>query len=129
MGGHGKYGSDPRSKLPPEMLTEGPHMDRGPTLKTALTVGTTKGTAHIPGYQGFLATNTANPRVAEIAHGGNIRSTDKSNLTTTYHTNVVGYGGHKPLNARNDRGGVSMTTLTSKGRDFAPPPASAYGAD
>lgn len=119
--GFGKYGSNPRDKYGTQ--------DKLPTFKTALTVGTTKGTAHIPGYQGFLATNTANPRVAEIAHGGNIRSTDKSNLTTTYHTNVVGYGGHKPLNARNDRGGVSMTTLTSKGRDFAPPPASAYGAD
>jgi hypothetical protein len=55
-----------------------------------------------------------------------MRSTDKSNLTATFHTNMVGYSGHKPQNARNDRGGVSMTNLTCKGRDFAAPPASAY---
>merc|ERR1719198_2134759 len=90
--------------------------------KTALTVGTAKGTCHMPGYQGFLPTNTANPRCAAIAHGENTRTTDKTNLTSTFHTNIVGYAGHKPTNAANDRGGVSLTTLTSKGRDFAPIP-------
>jgi len=106
----GKYGSNPREKI-------GPDPEKLPTLKTALTVGTTKGTAHIPGYQGFLATNTANPRVAQIAHGGTMRTTDKSNLTEAFHTVCVGYAGHKPRNACNDRGGVALTTLTTKGRD------------
>jgi hypothetical protein len=106
----GKYGSDPREKI-------GPDPEKMTIHKTALTVGTTKGTAHIPGYQGFLATNTANPRVAAIAHGGTLRSTDKSNLTEAFHTVCVGYAGHKPRNACNDRGGVAFTTLTTKGRD------------
>lgn len=116
---HGKYGENPRHKLPVEA-------DRLPTLKGALTVGTTKGTAHIPGYQGFLATNTANKRVAEIAHGGTMRSTDKTNLTHVFHTNMIGYAGHKPDNARNDRGGVSTNTITTQGRDFQHPPMSSY---
>jgi len=114
----GKYGSDPRHKLGQD--------NKLPAFKTALTVGTTKGTAHIPGYQGFLATNTANPKVAAIAHGGNLRTTDKTNLTQTYQTNMIGYAGHKPSNAINDKGAVALTTLTTKGKDFAPPPASAY---
>jgi hypothetical protein len=112
--GFGKYGSNPRDKF-------GPQADKLITFKTALTVGTTKGTAHIPGYQGFLATNTSNPRVAEIANGGSMRTVDKANLTEAYHTNVVGYAGHKPLNACNDRGGVSRTNLTTHGRSFLPP--------
>lgn len=115
----GKYGSNPRSKLRPEDA-------KLPTFKTALTVGTAKGTAHIPGYQGFLASNTANKRVAEVTHGGTMRSTDKTNLTQDFHTNIVGYAGHRPDNACNDRGGVSLTNLTVKGRDFAPPPPDAY---
>jgi hypothetical protein len=115
----GKYGSDPRHKLPAEA-------ERMPTFKTALTVGTTKGTNHIPGYQGFMATNVANPRVAEVTHGGTLRSTDKTNLTAIFHTNCVGYAGHKPLNACNDRGGYTMSKHTTNGRDFRHPPASSY---
>jgi len=117
----GKYGSDPRDKF-------GSQASSLPVMKTALTVGTTKGTAHIPGYQGFLATNTANARVAEIAHGGTMRSTDKSNLTACFHTNLVGYSGHKPKNACNDRGGVDCrsSNLTTHVRDFAHPPAEVY---
>jgi len=119
---YGKWGSDPRSKVPKgEENTQ-----KLPAFKNALTVGTTKGTAHIPGYQGFLATNIANPKVAAIAHGGNLRSTDKSNLTEAYHTNIVGYSGHVPMNACNDRGGVSITNMTTSGRSFAAPPASSY---
>lgn len=117
--GFGKYGSDPRHKLHPEA-------DRLPTFKTALTVGTCKGTAHIPGYQGFLATNTANPRVAEVAHGGTLRSTDKTNLTQVFHTNIVGYAGHKPMNACNDKGGVTVGLHTTNGRDFRHPPKESY---
>lgn len=105
----GKHGSNPRDKLKPGET-------RLPVMKTALTVGTTKGTMHIPGYQGFLATNTANSKVAAIAHGGTMRSTDKSNLTEAFHVNMVGYSGHVPTNACNDRGGVALTTLTTKGR-------------
>jgi len=116
--GYGKYGSDPRHKFG--------NGDVLPTLKTALTVGTTKGTNHIPGYQGFMATNTANPKVAAITHGGTLRSTDKTNLTHVFHTNMVGYAGHKPLNACNDRGGVSNHTLSQCGDAFRPPPTDSY---
>jgi hypothetical protein len=116
---YGLYGHDPRNKLVPGQT-------KMPTLKSALTVGTTKGTAHIPGYQGFMATNTTNPKVATSAHGGNMRSTDKSNLTQTYRTNMVGYCGHQPENARNDFGGLRPSKMTTHGRDFAPPPAECY---
>jgi len=116
----GTYGSNPRDKLPPGET-------KMPTFKTALTVGTAKGTFHIPGYQGFMATNTANPKVAKIANGEFYRSTDKSNMTEVFHQNIVGYAGHKPSNARNDRGAFKVsTTLTDKGRNFQPPPPESY---
>jgi len=115
----GKYGSDPRHKLPPTM-------QKLPTFKTQLTIGTTKGTEHMPGYQGFLATNTANPKVAQVVNGSELRSTDKSNLTHVFHTNLVGYAGHKATNACNDRGGVRPSVHTTMGRDFLHPPASSY---
>jgi len=117
--GYGKYGSDPRHRIPKDAI-------KMPVLKTALTVGTTKGTNHMPGYQGFLAQNTANARVAEVTHGGTLRSTDKTNLTQCYHSNVVGYSGHRPQNACNDRGGVQPTILSTMGSAFQHPPPESY---
>jgi len=109
---HGRPGFNPMDR----MLGQ---TNKMPVIKGHLTFGTTKGTSHIPGYSGFLPTNTANPLVAKIEQGGNERSVDKTNLTEAFHTNLVGYQGHKPGNARNDTGGVRPTRLTSTGRDFS----------
>jgi len=108
---YGKYGSDPRHKVHPEA----PKM---PVFKTDLTFGTAKGTNHIPGYQGFLATNTHNPYVARVEGGANIRSVDKTNITAVYPTNKPGYLGHRATHHSNDKGGVSLTTATTTGRSF-----------
>merc|ERR1712032_274382 len=108
----GKRGDDPRHKL-------GPDDERLPVFKTALTIGTVKGTAHIPGYQGFLATNTRNRDVARAGHGGTLRSVDKTNLTEQFHKDLLGYAGHIPVNSGNDKGPVATSMLTSTGRDFS----------
>eukprot|EP00746_Dinoflagellata_sp_MGD_P071455 gnl/MRDRNA2_/MRDRNA2_29103_c0_seq1.p1 gnl/MRDRNA2_/MRDRNA2_29103_c0~~gnl/MRDRNA2_/MRDRNA2_29103_c0_seq1.p1 ORF type:complete len:297 (-),score=50.78 gnl/MRDRNA2_/MRDRNA2_29103_c0_seq1:146-931(-) len=103
----GTYGSNPRSKL------------GSGKMKSDLTVGTTKGTSHIPGYQGFLPSNTNNPKVAAIESGVSLRSVDKSNITEIFHLNLPGYAGHLPSNACNDRGPRQMTTMTVMGRAFS----------
>ncbi|CAE8688857.1 unnamed protein product [Polarella glacialis] len=73
----GLPGSDPRHKVDPNKA-------RIPVLKSDLTFGTAKGTMHMPGYNGFLATNTRSPHVARVESGVNLRSTDKSNLTQQF---------------------------------------------
>jgi hypothetical protein len=112
---YGKYGSDPSDKI-------GKFDSKNVVFKSALTHGTTKATNHIPGYQGFLATNTANPRVARVEMGGTMRSVDKTNLTNEFHVNLLGYSGHKPQNPNNDKGGYRPSALSTMGRDFRPPP-------
>jgi len=110
----GKRGSDPREKIHP-------HSDRLPVFKTELTKGTTKATNHIPGYQGFLATNTVNPHVSRAEMGGTTRSVDKTNLTEIFHTNLVNYHGHVPAHHSNDNGGVQTSLETTMGRDYQHP--------
>jgi len=112
---YGKAGTDPRSKIDP-------YSDKLPVFKSALTRGTTKATAHIPGYQGFLATNTTNPFVARVEQGGAVRSLDKHVLSDQYNTNLVGYMGHRPMHAKNDNGGVRTSLLTTSGKDYQTPP-------
>merc|ERR1719210_2131064 len=53
----GQYGTNPRDKVDPGATSL-------PVFKTALSRGTTKGTYHVPGYQGFIAANTSNLHVA-----------------------------------------------------------------
>lgn len=111
---HGRYGSNPRDKVHPLM-------EKLPIFKTVLNEGTHKGTMHIPGYQGFLASNTANEHVARVTHGATLRSVDKTNLTEQFHTNLVAYAGHVPKDAFNDRGGVKPNVETMMGRSFTAP--------
>lgn len=86
-----RYGSDPRTRPIPR--------------KTVLTAGTPKGTYHIPGYMGFLPTNTRNPYVARV-ESGKIRSNDRSHITDQYHVNTLFYSGHEPLSVVNKKGAV-----------------------
>jgi len=107
----GTRGSNPRHKI-------SAFDEKLPVSRTVLNVGTTKATMHIPGYQGFLATNTSNPHVARVEKGASLRSLDKKNLSEQFHTNLVGYCGHVPANAKNDNGGVGLTTSTVYGNSF-----------
>lgn len=106
----GFYGSNPRDRWGMDLK------------KTQLTMGSTQATQHIPGYQGFLATNTANPNVARATAGSSVRGVDKANLTEQFHTNLVNYAGHKPSNAMNDRGGVAVNNSSVMHRSFKAPP-------
>jgi len=111
---HGEPGSDPRDRLIPGC-------DKLPVYKTHLTRGTPKATMHIPGYQGFLATNTRIPAVARAEAGTTLRSVTKATLTDQYAKNIVGYTGHVPLHPKNDRGPVKPTTRTEMGKAYRPP--------
>merc|ERR1712194_215417 len=94
------------------------HVKQLPTVKHDLTRGTTRGTYHIPGYQGFLPCNTNNPRCATVEAGLSERQ-NKEDVRATYAVNIPGYSGHQPLNAINDRGPRQITRMTVSGRDFA----------
>lgn len=108
---YGKYGSNPRDRIAVDDVAL-------PVNKSALTAGTTKGTCHVPGYQGYIPINTTTPEVAEAEKGETVRSVDKTNLSQTFHQNMVGYAGHCPASARNDRGSRRPTEMTTFGRDF-----------
>jgi len=108
----GRHGSNPRDRV-----RDGD--TKLPSLKTALTLGTPKGTNHIPGYQGFLPANANSQEAARVGHGSDILEINQINLVQTYHTNLVGYAGHIPQSARNDLGGRRPTDLTVAGKDFA----------
>jgi hypothetical protein len=115
----GKKGTSPHDKVTLQL-------DRLPIFKTALTFGTPKGTNHIPGYQGFLPTNTSNPHVARVESGSSLRLTDKTNLTEQFHTNLTTYSGHKPMNPNNDRGPVRVSNESTCGRSFKMPALNAF---
>lgn len=108
----GVYGSDPRTRIPKDA-------SRVPVEKTDLTRGTTKGTAHIPGYQGYIPTNTNNSKVKSIESGEQIREVSKSNLVDIYHLNIPGYAGTVPTNAKNDKGPRQISTMTVTGKDYS----------
>jgi len=112
----GEYGSNPMRRVQKDAF-------KMPVFKTPLTVGTAKGTMHIPGYAGFLAHNTSNPYVARVENGASLRSVDKTNLTEQFHVNLLNYGGHVPENPCNDFGGVKPSKETMTGRAFQWPRA------
>lgn len=109
----GKYGSNPRDRINHDHTRLQVHPN-------SLNRGTTRGTSHIPGYQGFIAANPAGPLSARATSGEATRSVDKTNIGETFHTNLVGYAGHVPESHNNDFGGRRLTELTTHGRDFAP---------
>jgi len=108
----GFYGSNPRNLIDP--------LSRSlPNRKSCLSLGTPLGTNHIAGYQGFLPTNTHNPRCARVEAGLETRNPMKVNLSETYLQNIPFYGGHVPVDARNDRGPRQVNTLSCMGRSFS----------
>ncbi|CAK9049283.1 unnamed protein product [Durusdinium trenchii] len=115
----GVYGSDPRDKVDPLL-------DRIPIRKTALTKGTPKGTLHIPGYNGFLPTNTRNPYCARVESGATARTNDKSHITDQYHINTLHYAGHVPLSVTNDVGPMNPGNRSTMSRSFRAPNLSAF---
>lgn len=70
-------------------------------LRDDLTRGTTKGTGHIAGYQGFLPQCTVDPKVVEHEQGTNTRSIDKSSLMDNFQSRMPGYSGHLPISPQN----------------------------
>lgn len=110
----GKFGSNPRDRMRPED-------DTMPVVTNELTEGTTKGTCHIPGYQGFIPSNTNGEAAARVAKGEQMRSVDKTNIAEVFHLNLIGYSGHVPVGARNSKYCERKPSrLTVTGRDFAP---------
>eukprot|EP00931_Biecheleriopsis_adriatica_P111086 TRINITY_DN85428_c0_g1_i1.p1 TRINITY_DN85428_c0_g1~~TRINITY_DN85428_c0_g1_i1.p1 ORF type:complete len:290 (-),score=50.44 TRINITY_DN85428_c0_g1_i1:158-976(-) len=110
----GRHGSDPRDKVS--------IMDtKLPVFKSNLTAGTPRGTAHIPGYQGFIPSHPGcNEPLQKAASGESMRSIDKTNIEQIFHKDLVGYAGHNPQAVINDFGGRKPTKLTIFGRDFQP---------
>mmetsp|Transcript_91131 Transcript_91131/g.262835 ORF Transcript_91131/g.262835 Transcript_91131/m.262835 type:complete len:281 (+) Transcript_91131:98-940(+) len=107
----GRLGANPRHRILPEDK-------KLPVHKTILNNGTTKASAHIPKYAGFIPANPFGPESARAASGEAVRSLDKMNITEIIHHNLVGYAGHVPSSFKNDFGGRQPTDLTTHGRDF-----------
>lgn len=107
---YGTYGSNPRDRIRPGD-------SKLPVLGSMLIDGTIKGTGHVPGYQGHVPSQVT-PRSARAGKGMATRSNDKTNITDIFHTNLVGYHGHRPEHFSNDAGGRRATSLTTHGSDF-----------
>ena len=76
-------------------------------------LGTTCGTSHIPGFQGFLPVESRNPRVAHYASGKDIKKKNDAALVQNFHQNMPGYGGFVAKVAINDQGPRQITSLTT----------------
>merc|ERR1712136_116812 len=81
----GLLGSNPRSLIKPDEAAM-------PVIRNSLNFGTTKGTGHIPGYQGFLSA---------APHAGTARG-ERPHDRIHYHRNLVGYAGHVAESAQNE---------------------------
>lgn len=85
-----------------------------------LTVGTTKTTTHIPGYNGFIPKTDFNAAAVEQASTLDTRNTIiKQNMIENYSVKVPGYAGHKPMNGINERGVIRPSCLNTAGERFA----------
>lgn len=84
-----------------------------------LTVGTTKTTTHIPGYNGFIPKTDFNSSAVEQASTLGARNTIiKQNIIENYQVKVPGYSGHKPMNATNEKGYIRPNCLDTTGEQF-----------
>lgn len=108
----GTYGHNPRNKLPHDAEFQG-------NEKHELTVGTTKTTTHIPGYNGFIPKTDFNPLAVEQATTLGARNTIvKQNMIENYCVKMPGYSGHKPMNAINEKGTIRPNCLNTGGESF-----------
>lgn len=94
----GRFGSNPRDQISSDDT-------KLPVCTNSLTHGSTKGTMHTPGYQGFIPSSTISMEVARVAAATQARSVDKTNIVDIFQAEVAGYGGHVPQSARNARSG------------------------
>lgn len=108
----GKHGHNPRDILPAEATKQ-------TNKKNELSVGSTKVTNHIPGYNGFIPMIEVNDKAVEQSKGTNARNTiDKNNIVENYKVKLPGYQGHQPMSVVNDRGSIRPTCLSTKGESF-----------
>jgi len=84
-----------------------------------LTMGTTKLTSHIPGYNGFIPKTDLNPTaVAQGLCRQDRQTIIKQNIVENYSVKVPGYSGHKPMSCVNDRGTLRPSCLSTGGESF-----------
>ena len=87
--------------------------------KHTLTVGTTKTTTHIPGYNGFIPKTDFNPLAVNQASTLDARETIvKQNMIENYSVKLPGYAGHRPMNGCNERGNIRPNCLATMGETF-----------
>jgi hypothetical protein len=108
----GKNGHNPRSILN--------HESAGATnKKNELSVGTTKVTKHIPGYNGFIPQVDFNDKCLDQSRLDKNRETIiKQNIVENQSVRVPGYQGHKPMSVINDRGTLRPACLGTGGETF-----------
>jgi hypothetical protein len=108
----GTYGQNPRSKLNQD------HSEMKSELHE-LTIGTTKTTKHIPGYNGYLPKTDLNP-TATLQGLGTVERTTfiKQNIVENYSVKLPGYSGHVPMSVLNDRGSIRPSCLGTAGETF-----------
>jgi len=105
----GTHGHVPRNKLTSESEMQGNEHHE-------LTVGTTKVTTHIPGYNGFIPKTDFNPGAVQQASTLNTRQTIiKQNMIENYQVKIPGFAGHKPANGINERGVIRPNCLNIDG--------------
>lgn len=108
----GTYGHNPRAKLPHDAEFQGNEHHE-------LTVGTTKTTTHIPGYNGFIPKTDFNPMAVQQATTLAARNTIvKQNMIENYCVKVPGYSGHKPMSSINEKGVIRPNCLNTAGESF-----------
>ena len=108
----GTYGHNPRTKLNQDS-------EKMENENHELTMGTTKTTQHIPGYNGYLPKTDLNPNAILQGLGQAPRNTIvKQNIVENYSVKVPGYSGHKPMSCMNDRGSLRPQCLSTQGESF-----------
>lgn len=84
-----------------------------------MSVGTTKVTTHIPGYNGFIPCTDINEKANEQSKLNQHRTTIiKQNIVENYNVKIPGYSGHKPMSVINDRGTNRPSCLNRDGESF-----------
>ena len=108
----GTYGYNPRNKL-------GQDSEKMENERHELTMGTTKTTTHIPGYNGFIPQTDFNQlALDQAALQGNRNTIVKQNIVENYQIKLPGYSGHKPMSSINDKGVVRPNCLGTAGEKF-----------